>query len=83
MTNIEKTYSIGAVAKMTGITKGKLRHWTDKHLTHVQRIQIGESQHRRYTEMDIQLIQKIKEYREYGYTLDAAVAVARKKVKEG
>ena len=26
MNKIDKTYSIGAVAKMTGITKGKLRH---------------------------------------------------------
>ena len=83
MNKTDKTYSIGAVAKMTGITKGKLRHWTDRHLTHVQRIQIGETQHRRFTEKDIQLIQKIKEYREKGFTLDAAVDNARKELKEG
>ncbi len=38
----ERTYSIGAVSKMVGVPKYKLRQWCDRYLPHIQRIKIGE-----------------------------------------
>ena len=77
------TYSIGAVSKMTGIEKHKLRNWCDRYLTHISKIEIGKTQHRRFREEDILLIKKIKEYRRKGFMLEAAVENARQDLTEG
>jgi DNA-binding transcriptional MerR regulator len=70
----DKTYSIGAVSKMVGVLKYKLRQWCDRYLPDIQRIKIGEFQvQRRFTGQDIELIGRIKAYRDRGFTLDAAV----------
>ena len=73
----DRTYSIGRVANMVGVPKYKLRHWCDRYLPHIQKIDIGDMQHRRFTDKDIELIKRIKEYRSKGFTLDAAVSQAR------
>ena len=79
MKHAEKTYSIGQVANMVGLPKYKLRHWCDTYLPHIQRIQIGETQsQRRFTEADVDLMQKVKEYREKGFMLNAAIKQAKK-----
>ncbi|UCF84274.1 MAG: MerR family transcriptional regulator [Desulfobacteraceae bacterium] len=83
MNKTDITYSIGAVSKITGIEKYKLRNWTDRYLTHIQKIEIGNTQHRRFTEKDINLIKKIKEYRRKGFTFEAAVENARKDLIDG
>jgi len=73
----DRTYSIGRVANMVGVPKYKLRHWCDRYLPEIQKIDIGNMQHRRFTGEDIELIRRIKEYRRKGFTLDAAVTQAR------
>ena len=73
----DRTYSIGRVANMVGVPKYKLRHWCDRYLPHIQKIDIGDMQHRRFTDKDIELIKSIKAYRDRGFTLDAAVSQAR------
>ena len=73
----DRTYSIGRVANMVGVPKYKLRHWCDRYLPHIQKIDIGDMQYRRFTDKDIELIKRIKEYRSKGFTLDAAVTQAR------
>ena len=83
MNKTDITYSIGAVAKIVGIPKYKLRNWTDRYLTHIQKIEIGNTQHRRFTEKDIVLIKKIKEYRRKGFMLNVAVENARQDIIEG
>ena len=83
MNKTDKTFSIGAVSKMTGIEKHKLRNWCDRYLTHIQKIEIGNTQHRRFTEKDIVLIKKIKEYRRKGFMLSVAVENARQDIIEG
>ena len=83
MNKTQTTYSIGAVAKVVGIPKYKLRNWTDRYLTHIQKIEIGNTQHRRFTEKDIALIKKIKEYRRKGFMLNVAVENARQDLIEG
>ncbi|MFH1935152.1 MAG: MerR family transcriptional regulator [Pseudomonadota bacterium] len=82
MNKTDITYSIGAVSRMTGIEKHKLRNWCDRYLTHIQKIEIGNTQHRRFTEADISLIKKIKEYRRKGYMLNVAVENARQDLIE-
>ena len=83
MSKTDITYSIGTVSKLTGIEKHKLRNWCNRYLTHIQKIEIGNTQHRRFTEKDIALIKKIKEYRRKGFMLDAAVEKARKEILQG
>jgi len=78
----ETTYSIGAVSKITGVEKYKLRNWCDRYLTHIQKIEIGTARHRRFSEKDIELIRHIKEYRQKGFTLEAAIERARKDLME-
>ena len=79
----DRTYSIGRVANMVGVPKYKLRHWCDRYLPEIQKIDIGDMQHRRFTERDVQLIRQIKEYRQKGFTLDVAVENARKDLMAG
>jgi len=73
----DKTYSIGKVANMVGVPKYKLRHWCDRYLPEIEKIDIGDMQHRRFTDRDIELIKKIKAYRDRGFTLEAAIQNAR------
>ena len=79
----DRTYSIGRVANMVGVPKYKLRHWCDRYLPHIQKIDIGNMQHRRFTDKDIELIKSIKAYRDRGFTLDAAVSQARQDLDGG
>jgi hypothetical protein len=53
-----KTYSIGTVARKVGVPKYKLRHWCDRYLPEIQKIDIGDMQHRRFTDRDIELIKR-------------------------
>ena len=76
------TYSIGTVAKMTGIPKYKLRHWADNYLPGVQKMAIGDTQHRRFTERDIKLIKKIDGLMKNGHTLKSAAEKSIKALKE-
>ena len=50
MNKTDITYSIGAVAKIVGIPKYKLRNWKDWYLTDIQEIEIGNTRHRRFME---------------------------------
>ena len=77
------THSIGTVAKMTGIPKYKLRHWSDNYLPDVQKIDIGSSQHRRFTERDIKVIQRIDQLMKDGHTLKSAAEKSIELYKEG
>ena len=77
MKKTEKTYSIGQVANELGIPKYKLRHWCNRYLTNIEKLEIGSSLHRRFSEKDIELIHRIKKYREKGFMLETAVEKAR------
>ena len=82
MNKTETTYSIGQVANEVGIPKYKLRHWCNRYLTDIQKIEIGSSRHRRFTKEDIELIHRIKEYRDKGFMLETAVEKAREELTE-
>ncbi len=82
MNKTETTYSIGAVSMMTGIEKHKLRHWTDRYLTDIQKIEIGNTQHRRFTEKDVKIIKRIDQLMKGGHTLKSAAEKSIKQYKE-
>ena len=82
MSKKDTTYSIGAVAKIVCIPKYKLRHWCDRYLTHIFKIEIGNTQHRRFTEKDIQIIKRIDQLMKDGHTLKSAAEKSIKQYKE-
>jgi len=68
-----KTFSIKQVSEMTGVSKNRIREWADKGLLPgVQRISVGNREHRRFTQSDIHLVMRIKEYQEQEYVLKIA-----------
>ena len=82
MNKTDTTYSIGVVSKLTGIEKHKLWNWCDRYLTHIQKIEIGNTQHRRFTEKDIQIIKRIDQLMKDGHTLQSAAEKSIKQYKE-
>ena len=82
MNKTDTTYSIAAVAKIVGIPKYKLRNWCDRYLMHIQKIEIGNTQHRRFTEADIQIIKRIDQLMKDGHTLKSATEKSIKQFKE-
>jgi len=82
MNKTQTTYSIGVVSNLTGIEKHKLRNWTDKYLTHIQKIEIGNTQHRRFTEADVKIIRRINQLMKDGHTLKSAAEKSIKQYKE-
>ena len=79
----DKTYSIGDVSKITGVSQRKLRSWEGKHIPKPDRIVCGERAYRRYTQAQMNLIAQIKEYQDQGFTLSAAAKKATNGLKEG
>jgi hypothetical protein len=67
----DKTYSIGDASRITGVSQRKLRSWEGKHIPKPERIVCGDRAYRRYTQTQINLIVKIKEYQDQGFTLSA------------
>ena len=73
----KSTFSISSVSEMTGVSKNRIREWHDKGLLPgIQMIRVGTRNHRRFTQSDIQLIMRIKEYQEQGFVLRVAAEKA-------
>ena len=74
----QKHYSIGEAGRLCGVTEKQIRHWEEKdHIPTAQRVICGERSYRQYSEKDLDLIRKIKEYLDEGYTLSAAAGKAK------
>jgi DNA-binding transcriptional MerR regulator len=74
------TFSISSVSEMTGVSKNRIREWHDKGLLpQVEWIPVGSRHHRRFTQEDISLIEKIDEYQKKGFVLKVAAQKAMKK----
>ena len=82
MNKTDKTFSIGVVAKIVGIPKYKLRNWCDRYLKDISKIEIGNTQHRRFTEADIQVIKRIDQLMKGGHTLKSAAEKSMEQYKE-
>jgi len=80
----QKTYSIGEAARICGVTEKQIRHWEEKnHIPKAQRVICGERSYRQFTETDFNLISKIREYLDEGYTLSTAAKKAAEDISEG
>jgi hypothetical protein len=82
MENVQqKTYSIGEAARICGVTEKQIRHWEEKnHIPKAQRVICGERSYRQFTETDFNLIRKIREYLDEGYTLSTAAKKAAEEI---
>jgi len=57
------TFSISQASEMTGVSKNRIREWHEKgFLPEVLLISVGSRLHRRFTEKDMQVIQRINDY---------------------
>jgi len=70
------TFSIGDASRITGVSQRKLRAWEGKYIPEPDRLICGERAYRRYTQPQINLITRIKEYQDQGFTLSAAAKKA-------
>ena len=74
----KKTFSIGDVEKLTGVSQKKIRHWEVKgYIPVADRIVYGERSYRRFSLKQVEIISLIKTYRDEGLTLSAAAEKAR------
>jgi DNA-binding transcriptional MerR regulator len=72
-----RTCSISEASRMTGVSMNRIRDWHDKGLLPEVRIMsVGSRLHRRFTQADLQLIMRIKEYQSKGYVLSTAAVKA-------
>ena len=79
MKNSTKNYSIGDTAKMTGVTQKQIRNWEAKgYISEATRVVSGERAYRRFSQDQIEIIQKINDYLDEGFTLQAAVKKANR-----
>ena len=77
-----QTYSVGDVAKQTGVSLKQLRSWGGKYIQEPERVVCGERAYRRYTQDQINLIVKIKEYQDQGFTLKTAAQKAGEEISK-
>lgn len=69
----EKTYSIGDIAKLTGVNQRKLRAWEESGvIPEADRLVCGNLSYRRFTDTHLQLLLKIVEHQAEGFTLRVA-----------
>ena len=67
-------FSIGEAARISGVTVKQLRHWENRdYIPAPSRVVCGERSYRQYDSNDLQIISRIKEYLDEGYSLQASV----------
>ena len=77
-------YGSVQAAKRAGISLRQLYHWVD--VLHVVRPKVqrfGLRQFRRFTSNDLELLSKVRDFLERGYTLRAAVEMVKGKGTKG
>ena len=75
---VQKTFTIKEAARVSGVSEKKIRHWESKnYIPTAPRIICGERTFRQYTESDFDLLIRIKEYLDQGFTLTAAAEKAK------
>lgn len=75
---IQAPFSIGDTARMTGVTRKKIRNWEARgYIPDAYRVVCGKRSYRYFTLDQIERITKIKSYLDQGYTLAHAAKMAR------
>ena len=71
-------YSIGDTSNMYGATKKQIRNWeASGHIPKADRVQYGDRAYRRFNLKQVELISRIKNLLDEGYTLPAAAEKAK------
>ena len=70
------TVGIGEASRLTGVSEKQLRSWAGRFIPEPDRVVCGVRAYRRYTADDIELIRRIKQYQDEGFTLKAAAKKA-------
>jgi hypothetical protein len=65
------SFASGQVTEIVGISNRQLYYWELKGLIRPVEVTIGSRRFKKYSEKDIHLLSKVKEYLEIGYTLEA------------
>ena len=78
----QNTVGIGQTSQETGVSERMLRHWQSVGYINPEIVVCGDRNYRRYTSQDIQLIKTIKELKDEGFTLNAAVKQAKIKMEK-
>ena len=80
---MEMTFSIGQVVERTSVSMNRIRDWQAKnYLPEAHWITVGGRQHRRFTEKDVQVIDRINRLQQEGMTLRAAAAKVNQRLQE-
>jgi len=70
----DKNFSIGDVARTTGVTMKSIRNWEARGFIPVaSRAVCGERAYRRFSMNEVENIRKIREFLDEGFTLSSAV----------
>ena len=79
----EKIFSIGEAARMCGVTTKQIRHREEKgYIPEPQRVVCGERSYRKYSQDDLEIINKIEAYLDSGYTLAVAAEKAVRDISD-
>ena len=70
-------YLIGEVSEITGVSQKCIRSWED-YLGDVFRITCGKMRYRYYTEEQLEIVKKIKQFLDEGFRLQVATRKAKK-----
>jgi len=77
-------YGSVQAAKRTGISLRQLYHWVDVlHVVSPKVQRFGLRQFRRFTSSDLELLSKVRDFLEHGYTLRAAVEMVKEQASHG
>jgi DNA-binding transcriptional MerR regulator len=72
------TFSIGDTAEMAGVSQRQIRDWEARgYIPKAQRLICGDRAYRRFSMEQIDIIKKIKDYQDQGFTLQAATRKAK------
>jgi DNA-binding transcriptional MerR regulator len=78
------TFSIGDTSEMTGVSQKRIRHWESRgYIPEAARSVCGDRAYRRFSQQQVHVIKKIKEFLDQGYSLAAAANKAKQALKEG
>ena len=71
-------FSIGDTAKMSGATQKQIRNWEAKgYIPTADRVVSGDRAYRRFSLKQVEMITRIKDFLDEGYTLSAAAEKAK------
>jgi len=69
---LAKTYSVSLACKVVGVSSRQLYYWESLGIVNPAYVEFGSYSYRRYSQEDIHVLRRIKNFMDEGYTLRAA-----------